>query len=557
MLFYALLLYGVSCDRPRGVSISKASFYVQSEGQFSCLDGKFKIPYDQVNDDFCDCEDGSDEPGTSACPNGSFHCTNAGFKPSNIFSSRVNDMICDCCDGSDEWAGHVSCPNTCKEQYAKEFAHKIEANKLQALGWEKRKHMVEEAAQIREANSQELSDHEGTLEKLKTDLDAATEIKDTAEAAEETAKQLIEERRNAVTIERAAKYDEDTLARIAFDFLDGNKNGELAQYELTSQKYLDPTPDNSFSHAEAKTMMKSKDKLTFDEFRVDLWDEISNKIIVKLDGQMDKFEQEKIDDARKAEEEDQETEPKTEEEQSEYADEPTADIAEKAAEDEAGDDEVFADEDEVIEENEDFALGDEYDDDYYDEDDYPEDFDDDDFEDHRPTRSSHSVDDEIDEETQKIYDLATEARKSYNVANDKFKELERKVNEIEEQADVDFGKDDVFLTMYKKCYELKTAEYIYSLCPYDKCAQKPINGGAETKLGNWKGFNGDYSEMVFDGGVRCWNGPDRSAKIILSCGAEHKVVSVDEPNRCEYEYKFQTPSVCDEPEELLPPRDEL
>ena len=48
--------------------------------------------------------------------------------------------------------------------------------------------MVEEAAQIREANSQELSDHEDTLEKLKTDLDAATEIKDTAEAAEETAK---------------------------------------------------------------------------------------------------------------------------------------------------------------------------------------------------------------------------------------------------------------------------------------------------------------------------------------------------------------------------------
>ena len=95
--------------------------------------------------------------------------------------------------------------------------------------------------------------------------------------------------------------------------------------------------------------------------------------------------------------------------------------------------------------------------------DYPEDFDDNDFDDHRPTKGSHSVDDEIDEETQKIYDMATEARKNYNVANDNFKDLERKVNEIEEQADVDFGKDDVFLTMYKKCYELKTAEYIYSV----------------------------------------------------------------------------------------------
>ena len=133
--------------------------------------------------------------------------------------------------------------------------------------------------------------------------------------------QLIEERRNAATRERAAGYDEDTLTRIAFDFLDGNKNGEIAQYELTSQKYLDPTPDNSFSHAEAKTMMKSRDKLTFDEFKADLWDEISNKIIVKLDSQMDKFEQEKIDAARRAEEEEREVQQDAEQEEPQNAEE--------------------------------------------------------------------------------------------------------------------------------------------------------------------------------------------------------------------------------------------
>ncbi|XP_062151714.1 glucosidase 2 subunit beta isoform X2 [Alnus glutinosa] len=86
--------------------------YYQSD-VIKCKDGSKSFTRDRVNDDFCDCVDGTDEPGTSACPAGKFYCRNVGSTPQFIFSSRVNDRFCDCCDGSDEYDGRISCPKTC------------------------------------------------------------------------------------------------------------------------------------------------------------------------------------------------------------------------------------------------------------------------------------------------------------------------------------------------------------------------------------------------------------------------------------------------------------
>ncbi|CAG5094177.1 Oidioi.mRNA.OKI2018_I69.XSR.g13317.t1.cds [Oikopleura dioica] len=71
------------------------------DANFLCLDGKQTVKFEKVNDNNCDCEDGSDEPGTSACDY-HFYC-----EPEHryIRSKLVNDGVCDCCDGSDEWKG--------------------------------------------------------------------------------------------------------------------------------------------------------------------------------------------------------------------------------------------------------------------------------------------------------------------------------------------------------------------------------------------------------------------------------------------------------------------
>lgn len=64
-LLQALCLGVAHCSLPsiRGLNPSLAEQYRPQGDKFNCLDGEKIIMYSFINDDFCDCFDGSDEPG--------------------------------------------------------------------------------------------------------------------------------------------------------------------------------------------------------------------------------------------------------------------------------------------------------------------------------------------------------------------------------------------------------------------------------------------------------------------------------------------------------------
>eukprot|EP00850_Spirogloea_muscicola_P013795 SM000095S25009 [mRNA] locus=s95:437787:439503:+ [translate_table: standard] len=139
--------------------------------QIACRDGSKTIPILRVNDDYCDCLDGTDEPGTSACPDGKFYCPNRAYVPRIIPSSQVNDGICDCCDGSDEWEGVVVCKNTCLEAGAdsrKQLAGKVATYQA---GVKARKQYVEQAEQLQNQWKTELEDLMESTPALKETVD--------------------------------------------------------------------------------------------------------------------------------------------------------------------------------------------------------------------------------------------------------------------------------------------------------------------------------------------------------------------------------------------------
>lgn len=481
--------------RPRGVSLSKASLYSATK-DFTCFDGTVTIPFSYVNDDYCDCFDGSDEPGTSACLNGVFHCTNAGHRPQNIPSSRVNDGVCDCCDGTDEYADPNACSNTCEELGQEARAEAQRLAELHKAGSQLKVELIEKGNQKRSEMADQLSQLEkdkSEAEKIKAEKEA---LKNELEAKENDALKVY---REAEEQERQKKAEQERVEVLKesseyFDRYDSDNDGMLTVDEIKVVNTFDKNKDGQVDEEEIQYFFGENESVDKDVFVATTWPLL--KPLLMMEQGMFKPGQD-----------DEEVDPEAE------ADDQSRDDGEDLVTDDEN-----LDVDLPQEDTHDQELEQEH------------------------TRT-------YDDETQKLVDEASEARRQLTEAERTVREIDSNIRNIKENLEKDYGLHQEFATLDGQCFEYDDKEYVYNLCLFQKVTQKSKNGGGEVGLGNWgewAGVDNKYSVMKYTNGVGCWNGPNRMTTVNVHCGLETKLLSVTEPYRCEYKIDISTPAACDE-----------
>ncbi|KAI8818404.1 glucosidase II beta subunit-like-domain-containing protein [Fimicolochytrium jonesii] len=551
----------------RGVDPAKKTLYTAAEASdtFKCLDGSKSILFASVNDDYCDCPDGTDEPGTSACANGVFHCKNERHVGADIPSSRVNDGICDpeCCDGSDEYLGIVKCPNTCMEVGA---AHRkeVEAQRVLLAESEKiAKGYAEYAAQQSASRGGEIAKLERKLRDLNARVDELKELKKAAEdfaerekgrggAADccpkiETCKALIEQHTEIVDkldnrlefLKEAAQQfenfaeesiSEDDAAKKAFDLYSEYKALEEPDVEVTDPDAEDSEGDTCCAKLDScrASLSRKRDEFSRGKERLNQLvaayaaleairpeigsaDSAVKSVNRKYADYLQIFNKEEIAALPNAAEIDDEksTNQPTEEECKDPLTKITRCLPGKAVE------------------------------------------------------SAKSLWSKVVTQVKKV----TEGEDNTALAHDagkaaaKLSKVESEISDVQGQLDekkklrdTDFGPAGVWEKIFKDCVSLDTSEYTYEVCLLDRASQKQKNGGHGPSLGSfqkWGRRDGKetaadkYKYMMYDHGERCWNGPERSVQVQVECGRETKLLSVVEMSKCEYDAKMTSPAACE------------
>jgi len=527
---------GAMGQEVRGVPKAEWPTYHTGGAVFNCRDGTHSIPFARLNDDYCDCADGSDEPGTSACLSSRFFCANRGFRSQYVRSSHVGDGVCDCCDGNDEYASGA-CPDVCQQAgaaarvEAAEILHKVTAGLDKATRW------AAEGSSAKTGWETELAGLKASLLEKQSAADALAEVKKVAEARESELRDAFLKKREE---EEAARKAADEAAAAA------NGSDEPAPSEVAAAASEAPEggeqaggaasePDAGGAAGDSDADLDAK----YPPTDVHPSEEGEHEYAGEEGGDEGYGDE---DDNRHWDDIDHEP---TEDPADEPADEPAVDEpavdADVPTDPGEGSDEGSTEDDGWLTaaasrmdharlsfiQGVRYALGFSW------------------LRKWLGVKSSSSSSKASDRPYADFSDPEAEAlRDKHRAATTEVSEIETKISEVEKRMGVDYGPGMLYEPLSRECFTFNSGgEWDYEFCPFKDAKQKG-KGGGSTGLGSWQGFEDDYTVMKFTNGQHCWNGPSRSLTVTLTCAAEHKIVAVDEPEVCKYDMRFETPAAC-------------
>ncbi|BCR87650.1 putative protein kinase C substrate [Aspergillus chevalieri] len=523
-------------SRPRGVAPEFSKFYKDPE-TFTCISHPaLQVPFSAVNDDYCDCPDGSDEPGTSACsylsphsplsvadrPGANdldltsalpgFYCKNKGHRPWYIPFQRVNDGICDydfCCDGSDEWArvGGTKCEDRCKE-LGKEWRKKEDKRQksMTAALRKKRDLLVDAGRQQKEI--------EDDVQRLETEIEAhEVKVKNLEADLEEVQKQ-----EQSKLVKGRKKGRVNVLAEVAKGRVE-----ELRESLIEVRKERDET----------RSRVKELEAI-LSKFKEEHNSNSDDESVKRAVSSWEDYAAKGYSDGNQARERDFDEISKPDDEKS--------GVNWEHWENEEGSCEMDA----VYQlaaylppslvsflEGQFIAF--------------------------RGFLEKNGFLSKKTEESGPESQAVKDAREALKAEEKNLGEIRKQLRNRREDLEINYGPTSIFRALKGVCISRDAGEYTYEQCFLDQTKQNSKKGGGSMRMGNFQRIGSTTIEEVNEAGEivtvermtleyargqTCWNGPARSTKVVLECGENNEILKVSEDERCVYSMIITTPAVC-------------
>ncbi|KAF9651810.1 hypothetical protein BDM02DRAFT_3110284 [Thelephora ganbajun] len=505
----------------KGVHPSLYQKYVPtSSNLWSCLDESRSIPWSSVNDDYCDCPDGSDEPGTGACKNSTFFCVNVGHVGALISATRVNDGLCEpqCCDGSDEPTG--ICPNICDQVGIHHRALLEQETKLRKTGSKIRASYISFAQKEKMRLEAVVTSAEREVTAQTNELARIKEIVDRTESLSAVAL----ERRKSSPLFKSLESHSELLESLLIlhknqrqrlnaleDILSGLRTGYNPNYQDMAVLEAVRGWEQIAGLHHINDVQKGEDEGGGEPLPSDgqskISDEIERKVesVLKADRVSLLMEHEKYVDQTQA----------------------SPNLLNLSYIPQS-----FAPAFDYIRSFASAILG------------------------YNPLSSDAAS-------VSRVRQLLSDAEAVLREAEDKLRNVQRDLEDLFKPDR--FGKDGEWKKLDGLCLEKDTGEYTYEVCLFGEAKQKGNSDGSVHSLGHFSSWKRDeevgtpdyYSRQMFTGGAKCWNGPQRSIQVDLSCGLDNELLTITEPEKCEYLITGTTPALCTPLESWENVKDEL